>query len=624
MKFVVLCGGAGVRLAQSSGFPKPWNFVLGIPMLQYVLEKIPSDEITLILNKDIAYLNLETTLPHYVKKTFHIVYLHRPTRGALETAYLGIQQCGFSEDEQVCFVDNDTVYSLDSVVFPTNAHFIGYSTTTDSRPYCYLNMDGNQVLTGIAEKQAISQTYACGLYGISSVREFQRLAKEVLMKNITSAEFYMSNLYHHILSSGTPIHCLPVSSLCLGTPFDIANHTQDLPVHPLRVCFDIDNTLLKYRTCSQSYKDCEPIQPMIDFLRSLKSAGHTIILHTARGMASQQSNLGRVMTTIAADTFESLDRHNIPYDELYFGKPHANIYIDDRAFNPYIHLLRATGFPEPQTTSEQSSNKFNRIVKHGNTIEKIGPTSSMRGEVFFYTSLQSPLFPKYLKHYESGSTTHLFLEFVNGCTLYELLRDGLMTTHHIEAVVDALDKIHNERLPITITNDQVYDNYIGKLRKRIQNKSDYPFENATEIVDKIDTGVRDYLFRDTTRLVSVVHGDPWFSNTLLTGQSLVFLDMKGDIAGTLTTNGDALTDFGKIYQSLLGFDWIVNNHSSIDVSSLTTVFLARIQSLGFTLEDLNNVTACLIAKTLSFMDTDIETRSRVWNLVEKLSTGSNV
>ena len=52
-------------------------------------------------------------------------------------------------------------------------------------------------------------------------------------------------------------------------------------------------------------------------------------------------------------------------------------------------------------------------------------------------------------------------------------------------------------------------------------------------------------------------GDPWFSNTMLdVNSNIKFLDMKGDIAGEITTNGDPLTDYCKIMQSL--FVWLHN------------------------------------------------------------------
>jgi capsule biosynthesis phosphatase len=623
MKFVVLCGGSGTRLAQSNGFPKPWNFILGIPMLQYVLENIPSEDVTLILNKDLAYLNLDTTLHHCVKKRFQYIYLERPTRGALESAYLGIQRAGFSEDESICFLDNDTVYDLRETTLPHGKSFIGYSTTTEKgNPYCYITVENGR-LTSVSEKKQTSQDYACGLYGFSNVRTFLTTAKETLMQRSDAREYYMSEIYRRMQD----VSCVKINSpICLGTPDEIVRNKDRLPFHPLRICFDIDNTILKYRKPNQSYKECEPIEPMVTYLKQLKELGHTIILYTARGMATQKNDLGRVMSTIASDTFESLQTHGIPYDEIYFGKPHANIYIDDRAFNPYIQAREAMGFSygcQESTQKEQASNKFNQIVRRGTTIEKIGPTSSMKGEVFFYQSVQDSLFPRYLGSKIDGDTTHLYLEHVGGSTLYEIMNDGLLSTHDVENVVDSLHRLHSYPLDVTITKDQVYENYIGKLRTRIQNKKDYPFANASDIVDTIDVGIRNYLFRQQTQLASVVHGDPWFSNTMLRNNSVVFLDMKGDIAGTLTTNGDPLTDFGKIYQSLLGFDFIVNNRDPIPMTELTAVFLQKVQALGFSLQDLNVVTACLVAKTLSFMDTDIEIRTRVWSIVESLTKLTN-
>ncbi len=48
-------------------------------------------------------------------------------------------------------------------------------------------------------------------------------------------------------------------------------------------------------------------------------------------MATCESNLGKVMKNIGKLTLEWLDRYEIEYDEIYFGKPNAQIYLDDRA-----------------------------------------------------------------------------------------------------------------------------------------------------------------------------------------------------------------------------------------------------------------------------------------------------
>ena len=43
-------------------------------------------------------------------------------------------------------------------------------------------------------------------------------------------------------------------------------------------------------------------------------------------------------------TFDTLDKYDIPYDEIYFGKPYADYYIDDLAINCYDELEKKLGF----------------------------------------------------------------------------------------------------------------------------------------------------------------------------------------------------------------------------------------------------------------------------------------
>jgi hypothetical protein len=49
-------------------------------------------------------------------------------------------------------------------------------------------------------------------------------------------------------------------------------------------------------------------------------------------MATCDSNLGKVIKNVGKLTLEWLDRYSIEYDEIYFGKPNADVYLDDRAF----------------------------------------------------------------------------------------------------------------------------------------------------------------------------------------------------------------------------------------------------------------------------------------------------
>ena len=68
------------------------------------------------------------------------------------------------------------------------------------------------------------------------------------------------------------------------------------------------------------------------------------------------------------------------------------------------------------------------------------------------------------------------------------------------------------------------------------------------MINKIDPIIKDYLFSDNLKISAYVHGDPWFSNTMLdVNSNIKFLDMKGDIAGEITTNGDAYLEISSLY-----------------------------------------------------------------------------
>jgi capsule biosynthesis phosphatase len=98
-----------------------------------------------------------------------------------------------------------------------------------------------------------------------------------------------------------------------------------------RICIDLDGVLAALKQAGQTYADVLPVPGAAERVRSLKSAGHYIILHTARHMKTCDGNVGKVVARIGLVTIEWLARHGIPYDELHFGKPWADVYIDDNA-----------------------------------------------------------------------------------------------------------------------------------------------------------------------------------------------------------------------------------------------------------------------------------------------------
>merc|ERR1711965_864379 len=85
--------------------------------------------------------------------------------------------------------------------------------------------------------------------------------------------------------------------------------------------------------------------------RHLKAMGHHIILHTARRMRTHGANVGAVVADV---TIQSLQDAGIDYDELHFGKPWAQFYIDDCGVNAYADLEKELGYYPPTASAVAS------------------------------------------------------------------------------------------------------------------------------------------------------------------------------------------------------------------------------------------------------------------------------
>jgi capsule biosynthesis phosphatase len=99
----------------------------------------------------------------------------------------------------------------------------------------------------------------------------------------------------------------------------------------MRICVDLDGVICQLRRPGEEYADLQPVPGALEKLRELRAAGHYIIVSTARHMKTCSGNVGQVVARQGAVTLNWLARHEVEYDEIHFGKPHADVYIDDNA-----------------------------------------------------------------------------------------------------------------------------------------------------------------------------------------------------------------------------------------------------------------------------------------------------
>ena len=102
-----------------------------------------------------------------------------------------------------------------------------------------------------------------------------------------------------------------------------------------RLIMDLDDTLT--RNYDGSYQDVLPNEPVIARLREYKEKGFEIVINTSRNMRTYSGNIGLINANTLPVILKWLGKHNVPYDEIYTGKPwcgEQGFYVDDKSIRP--------------------------------------------------------------------------------------------------------------------------------------------------------------------------------------------------------------------------------------------------------------------------------------------------
>jgi capsule biosynthesis phosphatase len=630
MKLYILCGGSGERL-KSYSYPKPLNMIYGKPSIYYSLQYIPSSFKTFhfIYSSHLCEYNFENIIINLFKdRICKFKCIDYFTRGPVESAYLGIKDT-VCDGEPIMFLDNDNIYRFPDTFYTNtiDSAFIGCNIDkSGSEAFSYIQLNGSNIIN-IKEKCRISDTYCIGIYGFKNINQFTQLASALLLDKF-KGEAYMSSVYEKMISEKMEIkRILFPTTTHIGTLKEINDILPFLGKEKIRVCFDLDNTLVTYPSIPGDYTTVLPIEPMISLARSLHEDGHTIIIYTARRMKTHSGNVGATIRDIGAITFITLDNFQIPYDELIFGKPIADIYIDDRAVNPYRNDLKSMGLfinsETKQTINFLPSNKYNNIHVVNNNVIKSGNADLLRGQLFFYKNIPvnssvSAYFPKMYKNIEASDIVTMELEYIKGIPLYTLFKHEMISVTHINKIMDMVQVLHNTYSPVVSPSIyQITNNYINKFIKRLSNKDLYPFGNCREIISHYLEKLEEYCKSARLTSVNIIHGDLWLSNMILAfNGDIKFIDMRGEVDGVLTLGGDPLYDYAKIYQSLRGYDALLYGHkyNSEYAETLIGVFRQNLLNININIDDVIMISDILILGSFHAID-DLLFREKCWKWI---------
>lgn len=576
MYIIIPLGGQGQRFVQEGYLdPKPLIRVMGVEIIRWLINHIDVSQVKSIIIpyhiKLDQYGFQDWLHKHYPDINFKCIPLTSQTRGACESVKIALDNVMIDMAEPVLVMDGDNFYRTNIVDMflksPIKNMVFAFNDTTPNPIFSYIRRDETGKILEIVEKNKISDWACTGAYGFASCQLLYDTAcqylREILPGNVV--EYYMSGVVSSLISQ-MDVYSQIIdrgSYVCLGTPLQVRLFCNSFPcvsaltggsmLKPLRICFDLDGTLVTFPKICGDYTSVEPIDRNIKMLNYLRRMGNVIIIYTARRMSTHGGNMGRVMTDIGKLTFDTLEKFGIVYDEIYFGKPHADVYIDDLAINAASNLEKQLGFYE----SKIDTRSFNEMCEpHVGVYKKSSLNGNLRGEIYWYNNIPvsiKDMFPVMFRYDTKGYTWYEMekLDAVSVSYMYLAGNMGVDLLHHI---LGSINRVH---MSTGIKEDgvNIYWNYVPKMMRRYEEHRDiYGMLNGSgEIYGKL----LNYFSGYDRGVCSVVHGDPVFTNIMINQYGKIkLIDMRGEL-NIYTIWGDGLYDWAKVYQSLLGYDEIL-------------------------------------------------------------------
>lgn len=575
MLIIIPLGGLGERFKKCGyQYPKPLVNVLGKNIIQWLIDNLKistNDKILIPYNQELSKYHFEEDLKKtYPKISFFFMELHENTQGAADTIYQLLHK--FEEknsmDEPIISLDGDNFYTCDILhLWKSKNRIFVFEDLSKEPIYSYIQPNSQGFIERIVEKEKISNFACTGAYGFDSWKSLKKYCKKIIDLNIRQKnEFYISTVIQKMIEEGLLFDYQTISSenyICLGTPLHVRIFCNNFPrinalngmnmIKPKRFCFDLDNTLVTYPEKDGDYSTVKPIEKNIKMVQYLKKMGNTIIIHTARRMKTHHGNVGNVIKDIGPITFETLDKFNIPYDELYFGKPYADYYIDDKAVLAYDDLEKELGFYNtminPRDFHQISLSTAMQIIK------KEG--SDLSGEIHYYQNIPNDvkdLFPIYIRGDEDSKWYEM--EKINGIPISKLFLSEELTSNQIEYILGSLYRLH--QIKQNTQSIDIYHNYLQKMSERYQNYNYSQYSNDVHLYyQKIISKMNEYKEKGMG-MEGMIHGDPVMTNIMINQYGKIkLIDMRGKIGDKLTIYGDIMYDYSKFYQSLIGYDEIL-------------------------------------------------------------------
>lgn len=180
----------------------------------------------------------------------------------------------------------------------------------------------------------------------------------------------------------------------------------------MRYCFDLDDTICIHN--NRDYPNAVPVSGVIDKIRDIRNTDpeSEIVIHTARGMGSCKGDVRLAEERNRAVIEEWLEKYGVPYDEIIFGKPLADVYVDDKA-------LSVCEF-ESGTVQRFSGLSGQTVMKVAGLIVKEGEKT--KAEYEWFKADKACSFTRHLTpNIRAFTLGKLYMDYISGVTLSDIL-----------------------------------------------------------------------------------------------------------------------------------------------------------------------------------------------------------
>lgn len=292
--------------------------------------------------------------------------------------------------------------------------------------------------------------------------------------------------------------------------------------------FDIDDTICNNK--NRDYENAEPIKEVINKINYLYDNGATIKLYTSRGMVSCNGDIEKIIIKNKSILEKWLKKSKVKYNELIFGKPLGDLYVDDKAMN--VNDFKKQEF------CELSGHSGYKVIRIGNIVKKeMSEDNYIKLCNWYEESKDIANSPKRI----SNLYTTMYIEYIDGINAYNCLNKKL------------LDKIINQILKFKEVKYKKFDKKI-LLTKLEKHKSNDMMWNKTvnycqSLIDSLD--LKQY--------ASLSHYDMTLSNIIVKDNDIYLLDSLFDKEAS-----SYLLDFAKLKMSLDGYDELFCGSKHID------------------------------------------------------------